>query len=303
MPGPSSPARKAKNNKAKEKAKIQGCNVKKGYEPDLDSIVRRLSHALTPSMKSWWDDHGGLKEFKANKGKRGGQWGAMAWIRGLYVAEWWEKFFPEAKEASQNERAWFFKVSNQGKLIWAHLDNQKRNPGNQPNEDDKEENPEVKKVKILQRAVAHDAFRREHPEEYDKEVEEWLKDRPPKSEPNVTERRKLSYAAYKKLSNQKKREWKAKAVAAVKESRKVAKITDPKGLTRFNQKFFGSLRELLKEGFEMGGIEVCALVVHQTEEGKTRVTRKLSEGIQGFSNSTGLAKSMDALKEYLEAVN
>ncbi|CAE6515570.1 unnamed protein product [Rhizoctonia solani] len=58
----------------------------------------------------------------------------------------------------------------------------------------------------------------------------------------------------------------------------------------------------MKDWSEFAGIEICAFVVHETEDEKTRVTREISGGIKGFSNSTRLAKAMDALKEYLEAM-
>lgn len=117
MPGPSSPETKKKKNKAKEKAVVRNFNLKRGYKPAEDSIVRRMPHELTGEMKEWWDPFGGMA-FHKSKGSKGGQNGAMAWIRRKYVMEFWDVFFPNAKDASDQDRAWFFKVSRQGKVSY-----------------------------------------------------------------------------------------------------------------------------------------------------------------------------------------
>ncbi|KAG8682499.1 hypothetical protein FRC11_014791, partial [Ceratobasidium sp. 423] len=159
----------------------------------------------------------------------------------------------------------------------------------------------ARQVKVKQRAVGHDAYRREHPEDYDEAVNKWEKDKG--SKPDITERCKLSYSIYTKLSNQQQKEFRGKAMATVKESRELAKIANLEEHAKFTREYWVRLKELFKEGSEMAGIEVCVLVVHETEEGKTQVTRKLSKGIEGFSKSTSLAKSMDALKEFLETTD
>ncbi|CAE7080871.1 unnamed protein product [Rhizoctonia solani] len=295
MPGPRSPARKAKEQHAKEKFKNR--NVEKSYEPPHDSIVHQLSIKLTDAGRTWWSTYGGSgKEFEAHKGNRGGQQGAMAWIRDTYVTKWWDIHFPEALGASEKERAWFFQTSGNGRLIWSYLDGFLRKENNR-----ERQGPSKIPGKVLQRAVAHDAYRREHPETYDEAVEQWVDDNG--SKPSLANKRKLSQGVFKKLSNQEQKEFREKAVAAVKESRQLARVTDPKEHARLTRNFWNSLRELLLFGSGVTGIEVCALVVHETEDGKTRVTRELSKGIEGFANSTRLAKSMDALKDYLEALN
>ncbi|KAG8693890.1 hypothetical protein FRC11_002591, partial [Ceratobasidium sp. 423] len=220
----------------------------------------------------------------------------MAWVRQKFITEWWGEYFPEAKGASEDDRMWFCVTSGMGKKIWTYLNNSLRW------KDDKTRGKSAaRQVKVKQRAVGHDAYRREHPEDYDEAVDKWEKDKG--SKPDITERRKLSYSVYTKLSNQQQKEFRGKAMAAVKESRELAKIADPEERAKFTREYWARLKELFKEGSEMAGIEVCALVVHETEEGKTRVTRKLSEGIEGFSKSTSLAKSMDALKEFLETTD
>ncbi|CAE6462998.1 unnamed protein product [Rhizoctonia solani] len=228
------------------------------------------------------------------KSRWGGQQGAMAWLRDVYVTKWWDQHFPEATGASEEDRAWFFKNSGMGKLLWAYLNN----PIRALKTEDGQVQGSSSKKRVMTRAVAHDAYRREHPEEYNEAVEEWVKDND--SQPNLNDRNKLSYGVFSKLSNQDKKLFKDKAIAAVKESRKLARITDPKEREKFMLRFWASLREFLTDVSEMAGIEMCALVVHEMEDGRTWVTRELSAGINAFSSSPALAKSMDALKAFLE---
>ncbi|KAG8730949.1 hypothetical protein FRC11_005447 [Ceratobasidium sp. 423] len=137
--------------------------------------------------------------------------------------------------------------------------------------------------------------------DYNEAVNKWEKDKG--SKPNITERHKLSYSIYTKLSNQQQKEFRGKAMAAVKESQELTKIANLEEHAKFTQEYWVRLKELFKEGSEMAGIKVCTLVVHETEEGKTWVTQKLSEGIEGFSKLTSLVKSMDVLKEFLETTD
>ncbi|KDN34094.1 hypothetical protein RSAG8_12811, partial [Rhizoctonia solani AG-8 WAC10335] len=298
MSGPCSPKRKAKDQHAREKkARFQGPKVNRDHVPNENSIVRQLSHELTPTWHTWWVQFSGPgKDFANYKGNRGDPEGAMAWVRDKYVTEWWDQIFPEAKEASKDDRVWFCTESGQGRRIWTYLNNSLRTKKPKANEDSSEE-----KVKPKQRAIGHDAYRNEHPKKYEEALQKWEKEHGSKAP--FHEKRKISYNVYSKLSNQQQKHFKDKAITHVKESRRLAKITDPVELAKYTKDFWVKLRDLLKEVSEMAGIEMAALIVHETEEGKTRVTRELSEGIKGFVDSTRFAKSMDALKEYLEAVN
>ncbi|KDN33714.1 hypothetical protein RSAG8_13194, partial [Rhizoctonia solani AG-8 WAC10335] len=304
MPGPRSPLRAAKEQHVKEKAKVKAKHnwpaMKRGHVPDDDSMVHQLPNELTMEQKSWWDKYlGPGTDFHKHKGNRGDPEGAMGWVREVFIGDWWDEQYPNSKGVSKDDRLWYAKHSKQERVIWTKLNNSLRPP-------------KGKDDKVKQWAIGHDAYREESPKAYDTAVDKWKQANG--SNPPLHEKRKISYQAYTNLPNQRQQDFREKAVAKVKESQKFVRITDPVKLTKFTHEYWDKMRKLLKYGFEHGGIDVCALVVHQTEEGKTRVTRQLTEGIEGFSKqltegiegfskSSKLAESMDALKEFLQDLN
>ncbi|KDN41566.1 hypothetical protein RSAG8_07367, partial [Rhizoctonia solani AG-8 WAC10335] len=214
MLGQISPEKKAMLQQAKEKTQLRSHNVEKSYVPDENSVVHQLPHKLPLAERTWWDQHGG--EFIMFKGNRGGQQGAMAWIRDKFVTEWWDMKFPQAKTASEEDRAWFFKESGMGKLIWSYSYNAKRKQDRAANKGNTQEKSVMEKGKIRQRAIGHDAYRHEHPEKYDEAVNKWATAY--SSQPDLNDRRKISYSVYTELSNQEQKKFKDKAITAVSDS-------------------------------------------------------------------------------------
>ncbi|KAG8731220.1 hypothetical protein FRC11_004704 [Ceratobasidium sp. 423] len=228
MAGPHSPARVVKEQWSKEKKRSNGIKLNNKYVPGKNSVVHQLSSKVTTALQDWWKPFARLgNKFVEMKSNRGNLDGAMVW--------WWDEYFPEAKGASEDDEMWFCVTLGMGKKIWTYLNNSLRW------KDDKTQGKSV---------------------DYDEAVDKWEKDKG--SKPDITERCKLSYCIYMKLSNQQQKEFRGKAMATVKESQELMKIADPEEHAK--------LKELFKEGSEMAGIEVCVLVVHETEEGKTGVT-------------------------------
>ncbi|KAG8710664.1 hypothetical protein FRC11_004258 [Ceratobasidium sp. 423] len=278
MAGPHLPARVVKEQQSKEKKRSNGIKFNNKYVPGKNSVVHQLSNKVTTALQDWWKPFARLgNKFVEMKSNQGNPDGAMAWVQQKFITEWWDKYFPEVKGALEDDQMWFCVTLGMGKKIWTYLNNSLRW------KDDKTQG------KSAARQVK------------DKAVNKWESGKG--SRPDITKRCKLSYSIYMKHSNQQQKEFRGKAMATVKESQELAKIANLEEHEKFTQQYWARLKELFKEGSEMAGIEVCTLVVHETEEGKTQVTWKLSEGIKGFSKSTSLAKSMDALKEFLETMD
>ncbi|KAG8751784.1 hypothetical protein FRC11_009002, partial [Ceratobasidium sp. 423] len=263
---------KAKMKEVEEEAKVKHNwpRMKKGHVPSHDSIIRQLSHELTNEMIEWWGPfrgHNGV--FASYKRGRGDPNGVAGWLRHMYISEWWDVHYPDAKGASNDDKLWFLN--------------------------------EAKQQKVRRRAIAHDAYREEEPEAYKAAVEEWKQAN--SGSPLFPKKWKISYSIYTGLANQRKHKFTEKAIAKVKDSRQFARITDPKKLAKFTQEYRGNLKRLLECGFECGGIDACLLLVYQTEEGKMRVTHELTEGIQDYSELSALAECMNGLKDFLEAAN
>lgn len=104
--------------------------------------------------------------------------------------------------------------------IYAHLDN-----GTKRNHDGEELEPKSSEPKLKNKAYGHDSWRKENPEAYQEALEAWKEEQD--REPNIGEARAVSSAEFKKLPEEEQKKWTAKAKAALKASRALAKITNP----------------------------------------------------------------------------
>jgi hypothetical protein len=108
--------RQARQQKAKEKSKVEKLILPSSFSPNADSIVLTLPGDLTDDGRMWWNPWAGEgNEFDVHKGNKGAPTGAMGWVREKFVKEWWDVHFPQATHASTNERLWFFKDSGIGR--------------------------------------------------------------------------------------------------------------------------------------------------------------------------------------------
>ncbi|KAG8698933.1 hypothetical protein FRC11_014069 [Ceratobasidium sp. 423] len=204
MVGPRSPARVAKEQWSKEKKRSNGIKFNNKYVPGKNSVFHQLSSKVTTALWDWWKPFAGPgNKFAEMKSNQGNLDGAMAWVRQKFITEWWDEYFPEVKGASEDDRMWFCVTLGMGKKIWTYLNNSLRWKDN----------------KTQGKSVARQV------KDYDEAVDKWEKDKG--SKPDITERCKLSYSVYMKLSNQQQKEFRGKAMAAVKESQELAKIADP----------------------------------------------------------------------------
>ncbi|KEP50485.1 hypothetical protein V565_079090 [Rhizoctonia solani 123E] len=314
MPGPSSPETKKKAQLAKEKKQRERSESpmrgppKKDYRPADDSIIWTLPENVTEPEKRWWDTFVGKgKAFEKHRGPRGAHNGARAWTRGMFCTKWWSEFYPQYADVSDEDKIYYFAKMKIGQQIYSYLDNTTRREdtteaehplGNtSASSNTTPKTSSLKLPRLKRKVLAHDQWRRSNIGVYrariDKHTAEF-------GQPNVGERRALSSAEFKELPEAEKAKWHENADNALKEAREAAKLADPKARADFMKPYLKEFRWMLEDLEQLAGVKMCALILHETSEGKYRITRELSDGIKDFGKSPALVSAMGAFQKWYQ---
>ncbi|KDN43060.1 hypothetical protein RSAG8_06383, partial [Rhizoctonia solani AG-8 WAC10335] len=308
MPGPSSPGTKKKAQLAKEKQRRERSESpmrrppSKDYRPDADSIIWTLPENVTEPEKHWWDQFVGQgKSFDKHRGPRGSHNGARAWTRGMFCTKWWSHFYPQYPDVSDEDKVYYFANMKIGQQIYSYLDNTTRREDTtsaaQSSGNTVATKPSFKLPRLKRKVLAHDQWRRSNIGVYRARIDKYTTEF---GEPNFGRRRALSSAEFQELPEADKAKWQKKADNALKEAREAAKLVDPKARAEFMKAYLKEFRWMLEDLEQIAGVKMCALILHETSEGKYRITRELSDGIKDFGKSPALVSAMGAFQKWYQ---
>ncbi|KAG8688714.1 hypothetical protein FRC11_004924 [Ceratobasidium sp. 423] len=119
--------------------------------------------------------------------------------------------------------------------------------------------------------------------------------------PNWGEERSLSYKIFQEtLTKEEKVDWRKKAEEAVQASREVAQIEDPRERAEFLKVYMRQFQQMLEELDEFIGVKMCAMILHQTPEGKHKISQAFSKSVSGFGKSPDFATAMGAFQKWYQ---
>ncbi|EUC58444.1 hypothetical protein RSOL_254780, partial [Rhizoctonia solani AG-3 Rhs1AP] len=181
-----------------------------------------------------------------------------------------------------------------GQQIYSYLDNTTRREGTTEVEhpsgnasassNPKPKNPSFKLPHLKRKVLAHDQWRRSNVGVYRARIDKYTAEF---GQPSLGRQRALSSAEFKELPEAEKAKWQENANNALKEAREAAKLVDPEARAEFMKSYLKEFRWMLEDLEQLAGVKMCALILHETSEGKYRITRELSDGIKDFGKISG----------------
>ncbi|KAF8600953.1 hypothetical protein BDV93DRAFT_558838 [Ceratobasidium sp. AG-I] len=264
MPGPSSPARKAKQAAAKQRASSP---PPRPHYPSATSPVLKLSGTLSREELCWWNPDIG-KDFLSKKKNRGDKKGAKGWLCQKFCGQWWEEHRADI-DVPLEDKIWYFNKTSIGMQLYSYVNGAsirgsqgRQLPG---------------PTALKKKSYGHDYWRRENTEVVAEAIKQWTSDKG--KEPNQGEKRSIASAEFKKLPTEEQETWREKARVALETSNALAKLKDLNAREDYVSNFKKIFDGLSKEAEAVAGIKVCSMILYKKEDGHFKIDRKVSEGI------------------------